>query len=136
MGDRISIQFQKGNYLSGVLYAHWDGMELKERAIGYIELLVTESIIEFTKSGKHKVEMPLDRLEPDVVMASFISEVIGQGKRLDSNYRVLEDADNCGDINDNGHHIIDIDKIEKMLWDAYNIGIEKRGEQLLEEVKN
>jgi len=135
MGDRISIQFQKGNYLSGVLYAHWDGMELKDRAEGYIQLLVTESILSFTKSGIHKTVMPLNRLEPDVVMASFISEVIGQGKRLDSNYRVLENAEDS-DMNDNGHHIIDIDKIEKMLWDAYNIGIEKRGEQLLEEIKN
>ena len=135
MGDRISIQFKKENDLSGVFYAHWDGMELKERAKGYIRVLVKENILEFTKSGKRKREMPLDRLEPDVVMASFISEIIGQGKRLDSNYRVLEDTEYC-DMNDNGHHLIDIDKIEKMLWDAYKIGIEKRGEQLLEEIEN
>ena len=47
----------------------------------------------------------------------------------------LEENWHC-DMNDNGHHLIDIDKIEKMLWDAYKNGIEKRGEQLLEEIED
>jgi len=135
MGDRISIQFKKGNALSGALYSHWDGMELKERAEAYIQVLVTQSILEFEKTGIHKKTMPLDRLEPDVVMASFISEIIGQGNRIDSSYRVLVDADS-GDISDNGHHLIDIDRISKTLWDAYNIGVEKKGQQILKEIED
>ena len=135
MGDRISIQFKKGNMLSGALYAHWDGMELKERAEAYIQVLVTQSILKFEQTGEYKTAMPLDRLEPDVVMASFISEVIGQGKRIDSNYRVLVNTD-YEDVSDNGHYFIDIDKIDKILWDAYNIGAEKKEQQILKEIEN
>jgi len=135
MGNRISIQFKKRNDLSGILYSHWDGMKLKERAKGYIRLLLTENILDFTKSGKHKMGMPLDRLEPDVVMASFISEIIGKGARLDSNYRVLENTDGCS-LNDNGHHLIYIDNIERQFWAAYNIGIKKKGQQLSEEIED
>jgi len=135
MGDRISIQFEKNRDLSGVLFSHWDGLSLKERAEAYINVLVTKSILKFQEKGKHSRTYPLDRLEPETVMVSFISEIIGQGDRIESNYYIPDTADN-GDNSDSSHHIIDIKKIEDTLWDAYNIGVEKKGQQILKEIED
>jgi len=135
MGNRISIQFEKNGDLSGVLFSHWDGLSLKERAEAYINVLVTNKILKFQEKGEHSGVYPLDRLEPETVMASFISEIIGQGDRIEGNYYIPDTADN-GDNSDNGHHTIDIKKIEDTLWNAYNIGVEKKGQQILKEIED
>lgn len=106
MGDRISIEFRKDGTASGVLFSHWDGMAFKQAAEDYVRSLVFENL----ENKRGGIE-PLDRLEPDTVMVSFISEIIGKGKRIVSNY-YLPPGVNHGDNSDNGHHVIDIDAIE------------------------
>ena len=55
MGDRISIQFKKGNSLSVVLFSHWGGKLFLKDAQQYVRELKAET------TG---TIMPLDRLEP------------------------------------------------------------------------
>lgn len=135
MGDRISIQFKKGNDLSAVLFSHWDGMELKKQAENYIQQMVTEKITEFAENNQISGMMPLDRLEPETVMVSFVSEIIGQGKRIPSNYYMPDDIDH-GDNSDNGHFIIDIDIIGKLLWNVYSIRVKEKEKTFAKEIEN
>ena len=99
MGDRVSIQFQKGEDKSVVLFSHWDGMELVKSAKSYVQRLKYEN------DGKSM--FPLQRLETGTVILDFISTYL-KGNRVPSNY-YLEDSPDKGDNSDNGHHIISLD---------------------------
>ena len=124
VGDRISIQFKNGEDKSAVLFSHWDGLSLIAGAEDYVRTLVMDNIVRSKGKENPLGIYPLDRLEPATVMVSFISEIIGSGNRITGNYYLPRNIEE-GDNSDNGHFIIDIDKIEKSLWDAYRIGIEK-----------
>jgi hypothetical protein len=100
MGDRVSIQFVKGNEKSVVLFCHWGGMEFVGEAQQYVDELKAER-----KDGV--VRMPLDRLEPNTVMVDFIRYITKDLDRVDSNYYLAVD-ENHGDNSDNGHHVIEL----------------------------
>jgi len=86
-------------------------MALKDSAENYVRDLVTMNL-----SNKTSIAYPLDRLEAHTVMVSFISEIVGEGKRIHSNYYLPEK--DYGDNSDNGHYIIDINEIENYLLKA------------------
>lgn len=111
MGDRISIQFKKGENRSAVLFSHWDGLHFKDEAEDYVRLLVMDNLRR-SKDKNLIMTMPLDRLEPGTVMISFIPEIVYNGDRIQSNYYLPETVED-GDNSDNGHFMIDIDKIKK-----------------------
>ena len=113
MGDRISLQFKKKwkkdafnlkdtTDKSVVLFSHWQGMDLKEKAEKYIKELKKTA----TKNG---ISYPLDRLEPQTVMVDFIRVITKDLKRVDSDL-YLAFSENDGDNSDNGHFIIDLDE--------------------------
>ena len=109
MGDRVSIQFTKDGEKSVVLFSHWDGMEFVYQAKRYAKILIDE------RSTKPRgVEGPLDRFEPNTVMVDFISQLTKDAERVDSNYN-LGATEHDDDNSDNGHHIIDLDEIQKQI---------------------
>lgn len=99
MGNRISIQFKKGDRKSVVLFSHWDGIELKEKAEEYVKELKKET------KGKHAY--PIQRLEPEIVMIDFIREITHKMERVASNY-YLGKTEEDGDNSDNGHYEIEL----------------------------
>jgi len=101
MGNRISIQFKKGEDESPVLFSHWDGEDLKTQAEDYVE--------ELKKEVGEKECMPIERLEPGTVMVDFIRDLTKNMDRVDSNYYLGKD-ENDGDNSDNGHFIIELTK--------------------------
>lgn len=134
MGDRISIQFRKEHELSGILFSHWRGLDLKEIAENYIKKLVLSNIEK--SNGKPLSGFdPLDRLEPATVMVSFISEEIGYGERITHDYYIPEDILG-GDNSNNGHHIIEIDEISRPLIDSYEKGRQSISRKFIEEIEN
>jgi hypothetical protein len=115
MGDRVSIQFQKGDKKSVVFFSHWDGMNLVKNAKLYVKNLKIEN------GGRENY--PIERMEPWTVMVDFISFYIRDQRerrnkrlpniykipdRVKSNYYVMATPDE-GDNSDNGHHIISLD---------------------------
>ena len=64
MGDRISIQFAKGDDISVALFSHWGGREFLNKALAYLKYLKEEI-------GNKGFE-PLDRLEPRTVMVDLL----------------------------------------------------------------
>lgn len=105
MGDRVSIQFARGEERSVVLFSHWDGISFVDAAREYVKELNAEV-------GDKEV-MPIDRGEPGTVMVDFVRwYLVREGmekKRVDSNYyfgATPEDGDNS----DNGNHVIDLEK--------------------------
>lgn len=110
MGDRVSIQFQKGEEKSVVLFSHWDGMDFVEAAEEYVECLKKEVA---SMKGGNQCYYPIHRFEPDTVMVDFIVQYIGKpaiykSERVNSNYYLAVDEEH-GDNSDNGHHIISLD---------------------------
>lgn len=100
MGDRVSIQFQKDEVLSPVLFSHWDGMGFVQEARQYVRDL-KEAIKKAASVGTY----PLDRLEPETVFVDFIRHLTHKMKRVESNY-YAGCSENDGDNSDNGHHVI------------------------------
>jgi len=101
MGARTSIQFQKGDEKSVVLFSHWGGDEFGEEAEEYAEKLKREV------AGNNGVE-PLDRLEPDTVMIDFVRSITCKMDRVKSDLYLSAD-ESGGDNSDYGHKIIDLD---------------------------
>ena len=134
MGDRISIQFKNGKDYSGVLFSHWDGLLLRDRAEAYIYELINRNLKK-SKDGKLSSFYPLDRLQPDTIMVSFISEIIGQGKQIESNYYLPTDVD-MGDNSDNGHHTIDITMIKDLVTNAYETGKQQATNNFEKEIED
>ena len=60
MGDRVSIQFKNGNERSMVLFSHWGGVDLLNKAL------------EYTKTIESGELHPLSRKDPSTVMVDFI----------------------------------------------------------------
>lgn len=99
MGDRVSIQFENKGVKSVVLFSHWGGMDFKETAEDYVEDLKARK--------KGEIGMPLDRLEPSVVMVDFIRHITKDHERVKGGY-YLGTTENDGDNSDNGHHLISL----------------------------
>ena len=106
MGDRVSIQFIKGNgdYLneSPVLFSHWGGMDFVRLAKEYVLELKEEA------EKKKGMTYPLYRLEPQTVLVDFIRMLTKGQKRVESNF-YLGVSSQDGDNSDNGHWVIDLD---------------------------
>lgn len=100
MGDRVSISFKKGDDESVALFHHWGGMNFVEDAKEYVN--------ELRNKTKGKMMMPLDRLEPSIVMVDFIRELTKDMDIVESSIYLGKDS-NDGDNSDNGHHIISLD---------------------------
>ena len=105
MGDRVSIQFAKGDERSVVLFSHWGGVNFVEMANNYADELCREM--------DWKGAYPLERLEPSIVMVYFIrwlskKGIIPHSSRVKSNY-YLGASEDDGDNGDNGHHTIQLE---------------------------
>lgn len=102
MGDRISISFRNGEDTSVALFHHWGGMDFLDRAKEFVDELRTK------KEGKEY--MPLDRLEPSIVMVQFIHVYTAENygdDEIESSLYLGKDG-NDGDNSDNGHFEIDV----------------------------
>lgn len=111
MGDRVSIQFQKGGDKSVVLFSHWDGMKIVDEAKRYVNLLEKEIA---ARPIRERPMFPVHRKEPHTIMVDFICQYIAGGLRTSQSPRVtgnyyLGATDGDGDNSDNGHHIISLD---------------------------
>jgi hypothetical protein len=103
MGDRVSISFRNGDEESVVLFSHWGGMTMVKDAVEYAKELQKER--KNNPENNHGL-MPLDRLEPSVVMVDFIRQITHKMKRVEGGLYLGKDSED-GDNSDNGHHIID-----------------------------
>jgi len=101
MGDRVSIQFKKGEDISPVLFSHWRGMEFIEEARNYVK----ELIAEVGNSSMY----PLDRLEPRTVLVDFVRYITQGEIRVKSDLYLGVNEDD-GDNSDNGHFVIELNK--------------------------
>lgn len=97
MGDRISIQFKNGDSKSVVLFSHWDGRSLLDRAQNYLDNRFI---------GMDNIQ-PLGRKDPETVMVDFIVWLLKDKGIISSNY-YLGATSNDGDNSDNGHFMIDL----------------------------
>ena len=98
MGNRISIQFKLENRTSIVLFSHWDGTLLIDKAELYAKALREEVNEEL---------YPLDRLEPSTAIIDFIRHLTLGMERVKSNYYLGKDKLD-GDNSDNGHWVLDL----------------------------
>lgn len=107
MGDRVSIQFEKGGERSVVLFDHWGGMSRVAKAQKYAKNL------KILASQQGNRIYPLTRLEPNTVMLDYIREIalveFNGGKKRIENSLYLGATENDGDNFDNGHHVIKLD---------------------------
>ena len=101
MGDRASISFRNGDQESVTLFSHWDGKHLWSTAKEYIK--------DLKKEVGDSSTLPLDRLEPQTVMADFVAYLRGDKNRIRSNYYLGVSPDD-GDNSDNGHCVIELKK--------------------------
>lgn len=76
MGDRIAVRFRTGDKVSPWLYSHWAGKALIDEAQRFAD----EALSRRTENGTiaPKSRMPADRLEPDVLMVSFVARCVGK----------------------------------------------------------
>jgi len=112
MGNRISISFKYGDAESIKLFSHWDGIEFYNEALTYADHLICKIIKLENKTIIRYGEKPLYRLEPEIVILDFIRWFIKRHKlcEINHNYSIGR-----GDNLDNGHHIIDLAKMEKQI---------------------
>ena len=103
MGARISIQFEKKDEKSVVLFSHWGGEEFKKGAEDFVEELKQE-----IATTKNAVSYPLTRLEPQTVMVEFVRYITRGMERVESDLYLGVDSDD-GDNSDYGHHVISLD---------------------------
>lgn len=102
MGDRASIAFKNGDEVSVVLFSHWGGMGFVKQAIAYAVRL---------KDSRKSNTYPLHRCEPATVMVDFI-RYLTKDKELVNSDLYLGKDEYEGDNSDNGHHIIDFEKLK------------------------
>lgn len=102
MGDRVSIQFKKGEDKSVVLFSHWGGMEFVETAKEYVSMLKAEC-----KASETPDDLPLGSLDPETVIVDFIRYITKDMERVESTLYLGATSDD-GDNSDNGHHIIEL----------------------------
>ena len=107
MGDRVSIQFKKGDMLSAILLSQKGGESLVRRAIKFVA--------ELKKFYSGKGPEPIDRLDPHIILIDFISGLKpslrnGVPQHITSNYRISYPPHSPPkEIFDAGHWIIDLD---------------------------
>ena len=110
MGDRICLTFvKKGNWneRSPVMYAHWDGKDLLDKAKAFFNEYI----------ASHKV-----RDEPSNVMVNFIC-YLREGRIEDGNYYLYRDENTCCSPDDNGFWELDVEtgdvrQLRKGEWEA------------------
>jgi hypothetical protein len=101
MGVRISIQFQKGEEKSVVLFSHWGGTEFLNTAEDYA--------LDLKKwAEKYERTDPLGRKEPRTVMVDFIRHITTAMDRVTHDLYLGKDETD-GDNSDYGHHVINLD---------------------------
>jgi len=112
MGDRSSISFKNQGHESVALFNHWGGIEFFEDAEDYILEVIRES------EGKEASIGPMERIDPEWAIVDFIRWYHEQhpesrhGDRCcDSLYLGMDAGD--GDNSDNGHRIIDIERLKQ-----------------------
>jgi hypothetical protein len=103
MGDKVSIQFVKGDQKSVVLFSQWGGMDMVDLAKDYVSLLRREIM-----RGDNAMQYPLTRLEPDTVIVDFIRSITAHQDRVTSDL-YLRATQEDGDNSDNGHHEINLE---------------------------
>ena len=101
MGDRISIQFVKGDDKSVVLFSHWGGQSFYNEAMSYVRKLKAEN-------KENRQGWPIDRREPETVMVDFIRHITQGMDRVKHDYYLGVDESD-GDNSDNGHFIINLE---------------------------
>ena len=116
MGDRVSIQFVNGNQKSAVLFGHWAGMDLVNRAKEFVKSFS----FGFPGSG---CSTPLTRREPGLALVNFVLWYFDGGFQ-DSGYYIVP-TERDGDNSDNGHFLIDLKpvveyKVLKTVFFQYN----------------
>lgn len=107
MGDRASVSFSCNGKESIILNSHWGGREFQDAAAEHGKRLVE-------RAAKKKGVMPIDRLEPDVVMVDFIRELTKDMDIVDGDYRVARSVDEV-DNSDHGHLTVDLGKMRNDL---------------------
>ena len=104
MGDRISIQYKDCDKdLSIVLFSHWQGMSLKNKAQAHYETVVKPL------HDQNGLSVPLSRMESRTVMVDFIRYLVKENPFkpvADDLYFGCTPED--GDNSDNGHYILDL----------------------------
>lgn len=118
MGDRVSVQFERGGERSVAFFAHWGGTDFPKTALQYAKDLMNDM-----KRGGHGMTWPLSRYEPNTVMMDFVRHLavtgrwsrpsgskMGQelGNRVMSSDYFGKD-ENDGDNSDNGNYVINLD---------------------------
>lgn len=96
MGDRASIKFTtNGESDSVVLFNHWGGKDFQKLAIKWAEDMYDE-----ISSEKHRINDPVTRFEPAVMMVHFIKDYGTRLTSMGTTYLGASESD--GDDSDNG----------------------------------
>lgn len=95
MGDRICLQFCDGNEHSPMLYAHWAGMDLLDRAKRFWTEYIEEGRLD------DSIYPCRIRTEPSNFMVNFLQWHL-KGKVRDGGYYLYPDTDHCCSPDDNG----------------------------------
>ncbi|GAI24300.1 unnamed protein product [marine sediment metagenome] len=101
MSVSVSIQFKNGDKISAALFSSFYGERLKKEA-DYHATWVKAYLLE---EG-----VPLDTLDPGVVMVDFIRDVIIRKKMTRGIFSLGKDGA-CWDHCERGNHIIDFEKL-------------------------
>lgn len=105
MGNRASVSFKKGKWVSATLNSHWDGKGLFAAARKCVKEL---------KRNAHKYRgLPIGRGDPDTVMVEFVRQLTKDLPIVDGNYRLVPSPDDS-DNSDQGHVTIELGGF----WDA------------------
>ena len=105
MGDRTSIQFKNKDKLSPILYGQWAGKWILSAADHFLKRL--EKDFPVLENGT----TPISRREPSALLPMFISIYIEPPKPGELYSWRLLDSQNVMRGNDNGHWIIDVEKM-------------------------
>lgn len=121
MGDRVSISFiQTHKFPNGrdviresvSLFHHWGGANFPNYALQWLK----NTKAEFKKDN---LSTPISRLEPETLIIQFLVDLSRNERFRDSTHKdrlshsiYLGKDSNDGDNSDNGHFVIDIDKME------------------------
>lgn len=103
MGDRVSVSFKKDGIESVAIFSHWGGTSF------------AFSALEYARNLKQKVDgkqvTPIQRLEPSTVIVDFIRDITKGIEIVESDLYLGKDSTQ-GDNSDNGHFIVDLNKLE------------------------
>lgn len=114
MSNSASIAFKNGRLTSPVLFDHWGGKNLKKAAKAFVQELKASEEFKGRLRGT-----PLGRLEPSIVMVNFLvkytedvrKEFMLEGSQYIPSSLYLEKCSTHGDNHDNGHAVINVEKV-------------------------